>query len=173
MEFITRTLIKKKSIQLKNYGFNNAYNEIQWYLEHHNLITKKSLYLDESEIDQTILENNIDNFITKRISNIPFQYIINKTNFYGRDYYINKYVFIPRSETELFFDILEGLNFNDALDIGTGSGILAITLSLEKVSLKIDAIDICCNGLKVAKRNINTHSITNINIFMLMLHIRL
>ena len=80
MELITRTLIKKKSIQLKNFGFNNAYNEIRWYLEHHNLITHKSLYLDESKIDQTILENNIDHFITRRILNIPFQYIINKTN---------------------------------------------------------------------------------------------
>ena len=88
----------------------------------------------------------------KRKRGIPFQHIIGCGNFYGRDFFINEYTLIPRPETEVLIDIVKGKNFKKALDIGTGSGILAITLSIEKIANEVLATDISSFAIEVAEK---------------------
>jgi len=147
--------------RLINKGFKNGKNEIIWYLESLRICTREQIYLDEIILDDK-LQNNIQAFYNQRILGVPFQYILQKSNFYGRDFYINQHTLIPRPETELFIDSLKHSFFKDALEIGTGSGVLAITLSLEKIINKIIATDISSSALSVAKKNLDSFNLSNI-----------
>lgn len=98
----------------------------------------------------------------------PLQYILGNVNFYGYEFLVNKNVLIPRFETELLIEktlsYLKKLNLNklDILDIGTGSGCIAITLAKETNNSSIDALDISKKALNVAKKNASINN-TNIN----------
>lgn len=98
----------------------------------------------------------------------PLQYIIGDTNFYGYPIKVNKNVLIPRFETEELVEktinLLEKLNINniDILELGTGSGNISIALSKEINPKSIDALDISCKALKLAKQNAQTNK-ANIN----------
>ena len=106
------------------------------------------------------------NFVIK--NNYPIQYITNKIYFYGKEYYIQEGVFIPRQETEFIFDwILKNIlieNNNAILDICTGSGVLANSFSIYKNPKKIDGIDIDKKAIEVCIINKNKHK-TNVNFF--------
>ena len=144
-------------------GFKNAKNEIIWYLESLHVCTREQIYLDEMLLNNT-LKNSIQKFCNQRMKGVPFQYILQKSTFYGRDFYINKHTLIPRPETELLVDQLKNHSFNNALEIGTGSGVLAITLSLEKIIKKIIATDVSASALSVAKKNIDYFNLSSISL---------
>jgi release factor glutamine methyltransferase len=85
-------------------------------------------------------------------ANIPIQYILGETEFYGLKFKVNKHTLIPRPETEeLVLWILEH-EFNSALDIGTGSGCIPIAIKKNK-NVEISAIDVSEPALLVAKEN--------------------
>ena len=93
-------------------------------------------------------------------SGIPVQYIVGNTNFYGYDFKVNRNTLIPRFETELLVEktynyIKKYFNKDNIkiLDIGTGSGCIAITLNKLLNSCDITGIDISSEALEVAKEN--------------------
>lgn len=98
--------------------------------------------------------------ITDRIKQIiadlktkkPIQYILGETEFYGLQFKVNEHTLIPRPETEELVEWILKEEFSSALDIGTGSGCIAITLA-KNTNAKITAIDISKKVLKVAKKN--------------------
>ncbi len=99
---------------------------------------------------------------------IPIQYITKEAYFYGRKFYVNKYTLIPRPETETLVEDTNKLINKyfpkkdiHILDIGTGTGIIAITLNKLNPASKIVATDISQNALKVAQKNQKFHN-TNI-----------
>jgi len=153
--------INQVSKKLQQQGFSNAKNEIIWYLESLKVCNREQIYINSIDFNKSI-QNIIQIFYNKRIKGIPFQYILKKSTFYGRDFYINEHTLIPRPETELIVSILHNNFFNNALEIGTGSGILSITLSLENIIGEIIATDISSQALEVAKQNIKTFKIENI-----------
>lgn len=86
--------------------------------------------------------------------NVPIQYLVGSTNFYGRRFTVDERVLIPRPETEYLVDkVVKKLPNNlKTLEIGTGSGAIAITLNLEK-NYQVDATDIDRDALQVATMN--------------------
>jgi len=96
-------------------------------------------------------------------ANIPIQYILGETEFYGLKFKVNEHTLIPRPETEeLVLWILEH-EFNSALDIGTGSGCIPIAIKKNK-NVEISAIDVSETALLVAKENAKTNEV-KINFF--------
>ena len=107
--------------------------------------------------------NKLRHMVRRRISGEPFQHILERGSFYGRDFKVNKNVLIPRPETELLIERLKALGrVNSLLDIGTGSGCIAITASLEKLAENIFATDSSITALSVAKENIKIFNVTNV-----------
>jgi release factor glutamine methyltransferase len=90
----------------------------------------------------------------------PIQYILGSAPFYSREFEVSPAVLIPRNETEELVHLIikenpqEGLRI---LDIGTGSGCISITLSLEMVRPQVFAVDISPKALEMAKRNAFNH----------------
>ncbi len=126
---------------------------------------KKDIIFSNFKIE----EINIDYFnllFSKRLNNQPISKIINKKNFWKNEFFVNFDVLDPRPESELIIE--EVLNLTKdinkklkILDIGTGSGCLAISLAKELKNSSITAIDISNKAIKVAKKNILLHNVGN------------
>ncbi|HUD10321.1 MAG TPA: HemK/PrmC family methyltransferase [Candidatus Saccharimonadales bacterium] len=117
------------------------------------LLAHPELELGEHQIKE------LARYIKRRVGHEPLAYIRNKTEFYGREFYINHQVLEPRPESETMIDALKGLPIASKsilLDIGTGSGALAITAILETHCPRVFATDIDPSCLNVAKKNAKT-----------------
>ena len=105
-------------------------------------------------------ETSFTEFIHKHVEGIPIQYMMGYEMFYGRSFFVNEEVLIPRPETEeLIVGVLERIERhfgNEELhvaDIGTGSGAISITLALENKNLHVYTVDIAQESIEVAKEN--------------------
>ena len=100
---------------------------------------------------------SLDGVIQEIKNKRPIQYIIGEWNFYEGTYFVNKDVLIPRPETEILVDHIKNnfSNLENVLDLGTGSGCIAIEISKLFESATILGSDICEKALKVAKKNNN------------------
>ncbi len=93
----------------------------------------------------------------------PIQYILGEADFFGLNFTVNPDVLIPRQETEELVDwILKttSINRSSILDIGTGSGCIAISLAANLPNSKVTAIDISPGALDVAKINAQRNNVT-------------
>ncbi len=109
-------------------------------------------------------------FINRRAKREPLAYIIGDTDFYGYEFKVGDGVLVPRAETEILVE--KALNTNlqknaSVLDIGTGSGNIACTMALERIDLKITAIEISPEAYKWAEINLKNHNLTDkINLYL-------
>ncbi|HFX18129.1 MAG TPA: peptide chain release factor N(5)-glutamine methyltransferase [Flavobacteriales bacterium] len=102
-----------------------------------------------------------DNKLLKALSLLkkvmPWQYIIGESEFYGINFKVNQHILIPRPETEELVDwiIKDHSNFQNLsiLDIGTGSGAIAVSLAQNLPDSKVSAMDISKEALAIAKQN--------------------
>ena len=160
----TINLIKWGEDYFISKGISNAKLEVEWFLCHILDCQRIDLYV---QFEQPLMKNELKQFkefITRRISGEPFQHILGKADFYGRDFKVNKHVLIPRPETEIIIELLKKKNkIESILEIGTGSGCVATTISLENLATSIIATDISRDALNVAKENAFQLSVENID----------
>lgn len=103
--------------------------------------------------------DNLEEVIAKIDEGYPIAYLIGDVSFYGYPFKVNENVLIPRFETETLIEktikLIKSLNLENSnlIDLGTGSGVIAITLKKEIPSLNITAIDKSKEALKVAIEN--------------------
>ena len=90
--------------------------------------------------------------------NIPIQYILGETYFYNLKFNVNSSTLIPRPETEELVRYILSHNFSSVLDIGTGSGCIAISIA-KNSNASIDAIDNSKEALEIAKSNAILNSV--------------
>lgn len=106
--------------------------------------------------------SELETAITRREAHEPLAYIRGQAAFYGRDFSVDTSVLVPRPESESMIDLLksyaEAHDINTIIDIGTGSGCLAITAKLELPDVHVTGTDISSAALKLAQRNARQHS---------------
>lgn len=102
--------------------------------------------------------------MAKRRNGIPFAYLTGTKGFYGLDFAVTKDVLIPRPETEQLIDwVLSNVDRKKPttiVDVGTGSGCIAVTLAKYLPAAKIIASDVSIKALAVARKNARTHKIS-------------
>lgn len=100
-------------------------------------------------------QQKFSHLLERRKSFEPIAYITNEKEFYGRTFIVNKHVLVPRPESEDLVEMALCLKLDNTqvIDIGTGSGILGLTLKLEQPSVRITLSDISAEALKVAQDN--------------------
>ena len=141
-------------------------------LQHHLQVTASEFYMMMQEkISENIVNQYKADIIKHVETGIPVQHLTGYAYFYGRKFIVNKDVLIPRPETEeLVKHVIELAQQSNRqkplniIDIGTGSGVIAITLSLELTNVNIYATDISHDALAVAKENAKDHH-ANISFF--------
>ena len=160
-------LIQQGSKFLYRNDVLNAQNEIEWYFQKLYSCNKITLHAMKKNIICDSPYKKFCIFLNQRIKKVPFQYLIGEATFYGRDYLVTPDTLIPRPESELLIQLIPDKYYGGSLlDIGTGTGCLAITAQLQGISHIIDAIDINEKALEIAKIN-NDNFRTNIN-FIIM-----
>ncbi len=107
-----------------------------------------------------------ENWLNRRLTGEPMAYIFGEKEFYGLMFKVNPAVLIPRPETELLVDLaLTHIPEHQAcrvLDLGTGSGIIAITLSKHRPLAELIAVDISPAALKLAQENATDLEVRNV-----------
>jgi release factor glutamine methyltransferase len=125
------------------------------------LNTNRTQILAHPERDLTeVQQQKLTAMIAKRSQHIPLAYIRGKTEFYGREFIISDTVLEPRPESETLIELLLSLPANqrkNIVDVGTGSGALAITAALELPGSRVMALDIDTHCLDITQQNARKH----------------
>ncbi|AVR94711.1 peptide chain release factor N(5)-glutamine methyltransferase [Pseudoduganella armeniaca] len=104
----------------------------------------------------------LSGLLQRRLDGEPIAYIVGKREFYGLDFEVTPAVLIPRPETELLVELaLERLPPRGrVLDMGTGSGAIAVALAHTRPDAIVTALDVSHDALAVARRNAAAHGVT-------------
>ena len=124
----------------------------------------RSKILLANEIDLNESNQNLFSSALERLkTHMPIQYVLGKTIFMNLEFKVNSSVLIPRPETEELVRLMlkEDLDGKEVLDIGTGSGCIAISLTKNIYNAKVSALDISKDALEVALENAE---LNNVNI---------
>ena len=162
-----------KNIQSKLYqgiGFSSdeAKLEARFILEHVLKITQKEI-IQKSDLQiDTDNQTEIEYITEKRIAGIPLPYLLGEWSFYGRTFKVNPHVLIPRADTEILIEkALSKINAHDLyeiLDLGCGTGIIGITIALERPLSNVTLIDQSEHAIQNTKENQTLHQVTNVMI---------
>jgi len=121
-------------------------------------ISFEKIIIDEEIEHSASIKNQLANNVALLKNYSPIQYVLGKAHFYGRDFFVDSSVLIPRQETEeLINEIVIDNKKPDLkiLDIGSGSGCIAVTLGLELEKSKVTALDIDGRALDITLKNAN------------------
>lgn len=128
-------------------------------------LSRVELYINFERIMSKQELEEFRGLVKRRISGEPLQYILGETNFYGFPIRLNKDVLIPRPETELLVEkVVSDLKHREPgvlVDLGTGSGCIAIALASLLPDWKIIATDISEKALKVAQENSDLNNLNS------------
>ena len=157
----------KEKIKILESSIPGISNNFRFYL-------KKALKYSDAVV---ILNDDIDipadeaalieDFIDLSMKKIPIEYILNDSEFYGRHFYVDKRVLIPRDETELLVDVLINHDIqrnSKIIDLGTGSGCIGISIALEMPESKVIGVDKYLDAIDVAKKNKQMHQASNFDL---------
>lgn len=131
-------------------------------------IRQEDLYIDPDQLVPTDLVEHFQEYIAKRLQNMPIAYITGSKEFFSLDLIVSPDTLIPRPETEtlveLCLDTIHEPNAHIA-DLGTGSGAIAIALAHTKPNWQLHAVDISRPALTIAEQNAKNHQLTNIQFY--------
>jgi release factor glutamine methyltransferase len=151
--------ISERAKLLEDVGIDCARVELEWILCHVLDVDRLNLYLHGQELLDEKAMQRIDQILERRRERYPLQFILQESWFYGRKFFVNESVMAPTPETETLCET--GIKFLHArgatkprlLDLGTGSGVIAVTMAAELPESTVVALDISEAALDVARRN--------------------
>ena len=155
------------SVLDENYGKEEVNAFFDVLMEHHLNDKRIQLVLNPDYSITSAQEQLFLNALNDLNNHIPIQYIIGETEFYGLPFKVSKHTLIPRSETEeLVSFIIEDVTSSTVeksikiLDIGTGTGCIAISLANNLPEANVHALDVSEDALRVAKENAKLNEAT-------------
>ena len=122
-------------------------------------ISDLSLKINEQVSEKVIFK--IEKLINRRIDREPISKILRRREFWGRSFSINENVLDPRGDTETLIDYVIEKPVKSVLELGTGSGAIAVTLACEWEEVNVTAIDISADALLLAKINAEKFNVKN------------
>ena len=161
--------MKLKDFKLKMISELSSIYEMDELNSIFNLLAEDYLKISRSKI---LLANEIDlnepnqllfiSALERLKTHEPIQYVLGNTSFMDLEFKVNSSVLIPRPETEELVRLMlnEELDGKEILDIGTGSGCIAISLAKNLPNSKVTALDISSDALKVAKENAKINNVS-------------
>lgn len=153
--------IKKRLSERRNIS---ASFEAESLIRHYAKMNRMELFAGERAVSDKA-KKQIQKAVKKRLKGEPLAYVLKKIEFYGYVFYVSPDTLIPRPETELLVDEcvnllkLKELNGAKILDIGTGSGCIAISLTIQRPDCKMTALDLSSKALKIARKNVDLHKL--------------
>lgn len=173
-----REVIQKSAQFLERHGVESARLQAEHLLGHVLKLPRLKLYLDFDRVLNAPELESLRGLVKRRAAREPLQHLLGTANFCGLELKVNRHVLVPRPETELLAErALEWLNSEretrnaeqskslltsalTMLDLGTGSGCLAIALAKALVDARVVAVDVSAEALVVAKENAAKHQVT-------------
>ncbi len=161
-------ILYEAAIKLKNAGIKEGRSEAEIILSEITGLSRLKLYANSKESVSPAVKEHFDEAVKLRSKRFPMAYVVGKKEFYGHEYYISPEVMVPRPESELLIDAVRSrLNNSEKgyfqelniVDLGTGSGVLAITLALLFPRSLLWAVDVSPEALKVAQKNARLHRV--------------
>lgn len=138
-------------------GIESARLEVRLLLEHVAACRYADLLMSPERLLASPAQYVFDTLLARRATGEPLAYLLGEAEFRGRLFQVSPAVLIPRPETEVLIELalekLQGFSAPRVLDLGTGSGIVAISLALECSSASVFAIDLSPDALAVARNN--------------------
>lgn len=165
-------LLKDGLNMIEKRDYNNPFLDIQLILSH--LLEKDRIYLHmnkDKEVENDVSKKYYD-MVERRNIGYPLQYMMNSQEFMGLDFFVQEGVLVPRSDTEILVEkIINVVNQTELknkkikiLDIGTGSGAIALSLAYYLKNSLITAIDISDVAIETAKINVDKLGLGNVSI---------
>ncbi|MBQ2660215.1 peptide chain release factor N(5)-glutamine methyltransferase [Candidatus Saccharibacteria bacterium] len=114
---------------------------------------ERSFLVAHDDMGISRYEKELERRVLRREKGEPLAYIVGRKEFFGREFLVSPEVLIPRPESEAMVEIVKKLKVRRILDVGTGSGCLAVSLKLEKPEAEVVGVDISAGALGVAKKN--------------------
>lgn len=158
-----KTILNIGIEELKQANIENPHFEAELLLSYVAKIPKEKILINNFKLDEYDA-NKFFELINKRKRHYPLQYIIGEWEFWSISLLIEEGIFIPRPETETLIDLVlqnKHLNFASVIDIGTGSGNIAIALAKEISNIFIIAIDVSEKALELAKKNAEINNVSS------------
>lgn len=152
--------IKKYSNLLKNVT-HIPQKEVEMLILH--ILDKNVIWLHLNINSEFKDEKKLEKLVKKRATDYPMEYILGKASFYGEMFLVEEGVLIPRPETEILVEkaelILKDIKSPNIIEIGVGSGIIAVSLAKMIPDITITAVDINPKALALARKNAVIHGV--------------
>jgi release factor glutamine methyltransferase len=156
--------LKKAAEKLQNAGIASAQLDAELILARALKIERTALHANPQKKISKLKLFHANNWLNRRARRVPLAYIFSEKEFYGRDFFVNQNVLVPRPETETLVEITKRISEQiyaekagekvKILDVGTGSGIIPVTLAAELgEKVAVCASDISLKALSVANLN--------------------
>jgi release factor glutamine methyltransferase len=172
---LTRTwtvlsLIQWATEYLVRHNFDEARLHVELLLAHVLSLKRIELY---TNFDRPVDRAELAEFKTifqRRLAREPLQYILGETEFMGLPLFVNEGVLIPRPETEILvektLDTIKtfGTQTVEVLDIGTGSGNIAVAIASFASNANVNSIDVSAQALETAARNVHRHGVRSVTL---------
>ena len=138
------------------------------YLLNHVVSNATTMMYTQPDTPMTDLAlREFDDLVQRRLAGEPVAYLTGERGFWSLDLQVTPATLIPRTETELLIEIglekVEGQSSPAIIDLGTGSGAIALTLAKELPHARIHAVDVSHDTLEVARQNAVRNGITNVS----------